>query len=130
MHNKRVLKSKNGIKESFDIPQSTSSTEDTQDALSVASDDEMADSNPNTHNLEFLTSHPGNRFTKLSPLKNWIIPMMYYDGARLCSIFKLRIHDEECDKNTTELREDYAKIVLMMFYPFQKLVDIQIDGSY
>jgi hypothetical protein len=56
--------------------------------------------------------------------------MIYYDGARLCSIFNLQIGKMECDENTTELREEYAKLALLMFYPLRKLEDIQIDGSY
>ena len=32
------------------------------------------------------------------------------------SICKLQKHDEECDENITELRQDYAKIALMMFW--------------
>ncbi len=55
--------------------------------------------------------------------------MIYYDGARLCSMSKLQIHDKKCDENTTGLRKDYAKIALMMFYPFRTLVGIQIYGS-
>ena len=56
--------------------------------------------------------------------------MTYYDGARLCSISNLCIRKKECDENTTELREEYTKLALLMFYPLQKLEDIQIDGSY
>jgi hypothetical protein len=57
---------------------------------------------------------------------------MYYDGARLYSIFKLRMHDDEWNENTHELRlrENYAKIALITFYPFRKLADLQINGSY
>jgi len=56
--------------------------------------------------------------------------MMYYDGAQLCSIFNLHIWKTECDENTAELREEYAKLALLMFYPLRKLEDIQIDGRY
>ena len=63
-------------------------------------------------------------------MKNWVVPMTYYDGARLCSISNLRIRKQECGENTTELREEYAKQGLLMFYPLRKLEDIQINGSY
>ena len=56
--------------------------------------------------------------------------MTYYDGAQLCSILNLSIGKQECDENTTELREEYAKLALLMFYPLRKLEDIQIEGSY
>ena len=55
---------------------------------------------------------------------------MYYNGVQVCSIFNLRIQVNDCDENTTEMREDYAKISLLMFYPFQQLDDIVINGSY
>ncbi len=87
---------------------------------SVGSDDVIVQLNPTQENLDFLSSHRGQCFTKLSHLKNWVVPMimMYYNGARLCSIFKLQIHDNECDDSTHDQREDYPKIALMMFYSF------------
>jgi hypothetical protein len=33
---------------------------------------------------------------------------------------------KECDENTTELREEYTKLALLMFYPLRKLENIQI----
>jgi hypothetical protein len=30
-------------------------------------------------------------------LKNWVVPMMYYNGGRMCTIVKLRFHDDDCD---------------------------------
>jgi hypothetical protein len=55
--------------------------------------------------------------------------MMFYDGVRACSIFSLFIQDKNCDENTTERREDYAKIALLMFHPLRKLDDIIMDGE-
>jgi hypothetical protein len=55
---------------------------------------------------------------------------MYYYGGRMCPIAKLRLHDDDCDKNTHEMWEDYAKIALLMIYLFRKLEDIQHDESY
>ena len=43
---------------------------------------------------------------------------------------KLCLHDNDCDENIREMHEDYAKIALLMFCPFRKLEDIQLDGSY
>ena len=80
------------------------------DSNSVGSDGTRVHSNPAQENLAFLTLHPGHRFTKHLSLKNWVVPMMYYVGVRLCSIFKLRMHDDECDENSHEWTYDYAKI--------------------
>ena len=93
MHYKKV-KSKNAIKESFDIPSHKTCSDSSQDDLSVAPDDEMANSTSAVNTFEFMATHPVNRCTKLSKLKNWVVPIMYYNGACLCSICKLHI----CDK--------------------------------
>lgn len=45
-------------------------------------------------------------------------------------VFKLQIPDKECDKNAIEQREYYAKIAMLMFYPFQNFDDLQLNGSY
>jgi hypothetical protein len=63
-------------------------------------------------------------------LQHWVVPMMYYDGARMSSIVRLRINDDVCDENTHEMREDYAKLALLMFFPFRKLEDIKLEGSH
>jgi hypothetical protein len=74
-------------------------------------DDDLGNSTPTGNNFELLTTHPGYHFTKITKLKNWVIPMIYHDGVQVCSIFSLRIKDNDCDENTTEMREDYAKKV-------------------
>ena len=100
------------MKESFKIPQHQTTTEDphndvNEDDLNVSSGDLREDRIPNTLNLDFMRSHPGDCFTKLSHLKNWIVQMMDCDDTRLCSISKLQICDVEFNKNINELREDY-----------------------
>lgn len=63
-------------------------------------------------------------------LQHWVVPMMYYDGARMSSFVKLRINDDVCDENMHKMHEDYAKLALLMFFPFRKLEDIKLEGSY
>ena len=65
-HYKKV-KSKNAIKENFDIPSHRTCSDNSQDDLSVAPDDEMANSTA-VNNFEFMATHPVNCFTKLSKL--------------------------------------------------------------
>ena len=127
---KKVLKPKNAIKKSFNISSNTANTENYENDKSDDSDDDLGDSTPTDKNFEFLTTHPGYHVAKLTKLKNWVVPMMYYDGVRVWSIFSLCIQDNNCDENTTETREDYAKTALLMFHPLQKLDDIMMDGSY
>ena len=109
MHYKKVLKPKHAIKESFSIYSNTTNTENDEDDFSDDLDDDVCDSTPTGNNFEFLTTHPGYHFTKLTKLKNWVVQMMYYDGVRVCSIFNLCIQDKDCDKNITEMREDYTQ---------------------
>jgi hypothetical protein len=54
-------------------------------------DDNLGDSMPTGNNFEFLTTHLGYHFTKLTKLMNWVVAMMYYNGVRVCSIFSLCI---------------------------------------
>ena len=86
MDYKKAIKSKKAIKESFECPESeppnAQHDDDSEDDInSVGSDEVTVHLNPNHDNLDFLTSHPGHRFIKLSPLKIWVVPMMYYDGV-------------------------------------------------
>lgn len=68
-------------------------------------------SNPTQDNHDFFSLHPGHHFTRLSPLKNWVDLVLYNDDARLCSIFKLQIHDDECDeKNVNRERSPFQNL--------------------
>jgi len=94
MQYKKVIESKKAIKDSFDFPyceppRDQHNYDIDKDCNSVGSGEITVHLNSNQDNIDFLSLHPGHRFTKLSPLKNWLVPMTYYDGARLCSIFKL-----------------------------------------
>jgi hypothetical protein len=130
MYYKKVVKSKSAVRASLNVSTDLRTKENDDGDNVLASDDERFQSTSTGNTSEFLATHPGSQFTKLSKLKNWVVSMTYYDGAQLCSIFNLRIGKQECDENTTELREEYAKLALLMFYPLRKLEDIQIDGSY
>jgi hypothetical protein len=83
----------------------------------------------NTQNceLEFLDSHPRMDFCKLVTLKNWVIPMVFYNGARLCSSYNLHINKDEYNESTHEWQEDYTKIAHLMFYPYQTVNGIQLS---
>ena len=128
----KVVKSKMAVKRSLDNEESddnhVSHQEDGDDSIFDIPVDDDCKTGEAKHS--FLISHPGHHFTTLSKLQNWVVPMMFYDGVRLCSIHKLRLHENDCDEITQEMREDYAKIALLMFYPLRKLGDIQFEGSY
>jgi hypothetical protein len=81
MHYKKVLKPQNAIKESFNVSSNTTNTENDEDDFSDDLDDDVCDSKTTGNNLKFLTTHPGYLFTQLTKLKNWVVPMMYYNGV-------------------------------------------------
>ena len=128
----KVVKSKMAVKCSLDKDESddnhVSHEDNGDDSIFDMSGNDYRKSGEGKH--EFLISHPGHHFTMLSKLQNWVGPMTFYDGARMCSTDKLWLHENDSDENTQAMREDYAKITLLMFYPFRKLDDIQFGGSY
>jgi len=81
-------------------------------------------------NLEFIEGHEARMFTKLSKLKQWVVPMMFYDGDRICKIELLDLGRTETNPIAKEFREEYAKTALMMFYPFRDKADLMINNSH
>eukprot|EP00956_Cyclotella_meneghiniana_P018737 scaffold31477_cov36-Cyclotella_meneghiniana.AAC.2 len=80
--------------------------------------------------LEFIDGHEARYFTKLSKLKQWVVPMMFYDGDTICNIELLDLGRTETNPIAKEFREEYAKTALMMFYPFRDKTDLMIDNSH
>ena len=80
--------------------------------------------------LEFIDGHEARYFTKLSKLKQWVVPMMFYDGDSICNIELLDLGRTETNPVTKEFSEEYAKNALLMFYPFRDKMDLMIDNSH
>ena len=78
----------------------------------------------------FKSSHPGFRFSHLEELKHFVIPKVSLPRDRLCDIEVLNIHCDEPNDPTSKLREDYAKIALIMFYPYRTIDDLRLHNSY
>ena len=81
MNNKKVIKSKKAINNSFECAQNAHQNaphdDDSEDnGDSVGPNEVKGYLNPNQDNLDFLTMHPKHCFTKLSPLKYWEVPMV------------------------------------------------------
>ena len=55
--------------------------------------------------------------------------MMFFDGAKLCSIYNLCISGDEYKKHSWTMRR-LSKNCTLMFYPYQTADDIQWSGSY
>ena len=69
----------------------------------------------------FKETHPGCNFSVLAKLKKTVIPIVCLPKERLCDIRDLKLtncdNDEIIGHDTKELREDCAKLALLMFCP-------------
>ena len=78
----------------------------------------------------FSKSHPGYSFSHLAQLKLPVIPKVYLPKGKLCRVEDLEIRSTSSSEEAQVAREDYAKVALLMFYPFRMLDNITQDGSY
>jgi hypothetical protein len=74
-------------------------------------------------------SHPGYKFSHLTELKHPTIPKISLPRDKLCPIEELDLHSTNTDEVTIEKREMYAKMALIMFYPFRELSDLSCIGE-
>ena len=80
-----------------------------------------------TFNL--MEEHPSHKYMVMTRRKHILIPCISSVNL-LPNIKDLNNHHEASDKGTTELRERYAIIVMLLFYPFRSIDDLHIDDSY
>lgn len=78
----------------------------------------------------FKASHPGFMFSHLEELRHFVIPKISLPKDRLCNIEALDIQCDQPDEATSNLREEYAKISLIMFYPYRSIEDLTLNDSY
>jgi hypothetical protein len=63
-------------------------------------------------------------------LKFPCIPRIALPKGKLCPLNKLDLKCTNPPQHVVGKREIYAKIALLMFYPFQQLNDLKYNGSY
>ncbi len=73
--------------------------------------------------------HPGYKFSHLTELKHPTIPKISLPRDKLCPIEEIDLHLTNPDEITIEKREMYAKMALIMFYPFRELSDLTCIGE-
>ena len=79
-----------------------------------------------TTNYKFQQSHPGFEFSHLKERKHPSMPVISLpkdDG--LCPIKDLQIFTDDPSEPIQKSRERYAKLSLLMFYPFRELNDLK-----
>jgi hypothetical protein len=80
--------------------------------------------------LYFTKDHPGRNFCYLRERKLKVIPKISLPEGKLCRLEELELSSECPSQSAAEKREDYAKMALLMFYPFRSLEDLLINGSF
>ncbi len=70
---------------------------------------------------KFMETHPRHKFSHLIQLKFPSIPRISLPKGKLCT---------NPPHHVVGKREMYAKIALVMFFPFRRLNDLKTDGSY
>ena len=74
--------------------------------------------------------NPGFKFGHLSKIKHSTIPRIALPPNKLCFMEKLELQHDNSTEKTHVTREMYAKMALLMFYPFRQLKDLKVDESY
>lgn len=87
---------------------------DDADGIIYSVDFDKPPSIPAKH-LNFVDGHPARMYTKLTQLKQWVIPLMFYEDESLCSIEHLQLDSTNVNIITEQTREYYAKTALLMF---------------
>ena len=80
-----------------------------------------------TFNL--MEEHPSHKCMVMARRKHIIIPCISSINL-LPNIKDLHMLEDIYDKGTMDLREQYAMIVLLLFYPFRDIDDLHIHNSY
>jgi hypothetical protein len=79
---------------------------------------------------KFCETHPGYEFSFLMKLKHPTLPRIALPKEELCPLNDLQLNTTKPTEESFDKHEIYAKMALLMFYPFRCLNDLTIEGSY
>ena len=79
---------------------------------------------------KFMDNHPGYKFSHLIQLKFPSIPRISLPNGKLCPLDELDLNCTNPPHHVVGKCEMYAKIALLMFFPFRQLNNLKTDGSY
>jgi hypothetical protein len=79
---------------------------------------------------KFSDTHPGHEFSHLIKLTHKTVPRISLPRETICPMKDLQLNTTKPTEESLEKREIYAKMALLMFYPFRCLTDLKIEGSY
>jgi hypothetical protein len=79
---------------------------------------------------KFSETHPGHEFSHLIKSKHKTIPRIALLTETVCPLKELQLNTTKQTEESLEKREIYAKMALLIFYPFRSLANLTIEGSY
>ncbi len=78
---------------------------------------------------KFCETHPRYEFSYLMKSKHPTIPRIALPKEKLCPLKDLQLNTTKSTEESFDKREIYAKMALLMFYPFRCLNDLTIEGK-
>jgi hypothetical protein len=78
---------------------------------------------------KFRETHQGHEFSHLIKSKHKIVPRIALPTETVCLLKDLQLNTTKPTDESLEKREIYAKMALLMFYPFRSLTDLTIEGN-
>jgi hypothetical protein len=79
---------------------------------------------------KFSYTHPGHELSHFIKLRHKTVPRISLPTETVCPLKDLQLNTTKPTKELLEKREIYAKMAILMFYPFRPLADLRIEGSY
>ncbi len=73
---------------------------------------------------KFDESHPGYKFSCLTELKHHTIPRIALPRDKLWALDELQLNAKNPTEESIDKREMYAKMALLIFYPFHQLTKL------
>jgi len=92
--------------------------------------DIVAPGTEQSERYRFIEGHPGQEFAYLAKLKLPAVAVVSLPKGKLCLVRDLELDTDTPSDVVKDKRNDYAKMALMMFYPFRELKDLKKDNSY
>ena len=92
--------------------------------------DLIAPGTEDSERYRFIEGHPGQEFAYIIKLKLSAVVVTSLPKGKLCLVRDLELDTDTPSDVVKDKRNDYAKMALMMFYPFRELKDLKKDNSY
>jgi hypothetical protein len=78
---------------------------------------------------KFSETHPGHEFSHLIKSKHKTVPRIALPTETVCPLKDLQLNTTKPTVESHEKHDIYAKMALLLFYPFRSLADLTIEGS-